>query len=162
METSGVQEKEAFQSLNKLRADLQHSQDLVSKLESDLENASFNGNGQKQRSPGSSTSSSGGSGASGAGMSAPDANLVALLASGEGKNGSQLSQTGHVSHSGPATGGGGGEGQMLAILTSQRDRYKERLDSMEGRRRPAFITWQWTKRDDLRADWSVNKATSRA
>lgn len=115
MEVSGAKEKKAYEDLDKLRVDLHRSQELVAKLESDLENTSFNG----QRSPDTSGSKSRGS------LSAPDANLVALLSSGEGE-GTRSSGKG-------ATGvAGAGEGQMLAILTSQRDRYKERLDSMEG------------------------------
>ena len=110
---------------------MRESQELVSKLESDLENTSFIGTGQvslkqKQCSPGSRTGSVGT-------MSAPDANLVALLASGDTNSTRCDASSAAQNPSSTSAGGGAGEGQMLAILTSQRDRYKDRLDGMEGK-----------------------------
>lgn len=106
-------ESKALCELEKARAELKRHQELVGKLESDLENASSSKNKHGQ-----STSQGG--------MSAPDADLVALLSANNNKTSSN--ETSEVK----STRSEGGEGQMLAILTSQRDRYKERLDNIEG------------------------------
>jgi hypothetical protein len=122
VESCRVNEQKSIEEDAKLRADLQKSHDLITKLESDLENSAINGNRQSSTRHDNSPGSNGRPG-----MSAPDASLVALLSSGgneSNRNGAGQSQT--------LPSGGAGEGQMLAILTSQRDRYKERLDVMEG------------------------------
>lgn len=131
VEASRDSEQKILQESEKLRADLQQSEDLVKKLESDLENTSFGGNrhnssSRAHRGHGGSSSGSSGSISS---MSAPDASLVALLSSED--DSARRGPSGSNGTIKPVSGGAG-EGQMLAILTSQRDRYKERLDSMEG------------------------------
>ena len=123
VDASLARESQAANEIEMLNGELKRSQELVNKLESDLENASYNSGGkvavvQQHVSPGSS---------SGKSISAPDANLVALLSSGEDVSRNRSFVTRKADGDNAA-----GEGQMLAILTSQRDRYKERLDSMEG------------------------------
>mmetsp|Transcript_35227 Transcript_35227/g.65701 ORF Transcript_35227/g.65701 Transcript_35227/m.65701 type:complete len:766 (-) Transcript_35227:1175-3472(-) len=127
VESSSTIEKAALEESKQLRADLQRSQELVTKLESDLENTAHRGNRQTPGAQSKSLASGSGVSGPGPGMSAPDASLVALLSSGD--DGALRSAPGSGQRP-PSSGSG--EGQMLAILTSQRDRYKERLDGMEG------------------------------